>query len=41
MAIDLEIWWLRSLSLIIIVPILGPHLVAIGQMVKHILLKGK
>ncbi len=34
MAFDLEIWWLRSLSFIIVVPLLGPHLVAIGKMVK-------
>lgn len=33
MAIDLEIWWLRSLSFIIVVPFLGPHLVAIAKMV--------
>ncbi len=33
MAIDLEIWWLRSLSFIIVIPFLGPHLVAIGKMV--------
>lgn len=33
MAIDLEIWWLRSLSFIIVIPFLGPHLVAIQKMV--------
>ncbi|UJR22717.1 hypothetical protein I4U23_025751 [Adineta vaga] len=37
MAIDLEIWWLRSLSFIIVVPFLGPHLVAIGKMLKDLL----
>ena len=36
MAIDIEIWWLRSLSLIMVVPFLGPHLVAIGKMVRNI-----
>jgi len=34
MAFDLEIWWLRSLTFIIVIPFLGPHLVAIGKMVK-------
>jgi hypothetical protein len=34
MAFDLEIWWLRSLSFIIVVPFLGPHLVSIGKMVE-------
>jgi hypothetical protein len=33
MAIDLEIWWLRSLAFIIVIPFLGPNLVAIGKMV--------
>lgn len=33
MAYDLEIWWLLSLQFIIVVPFLGPHLVAIGKMV--------
>ncbi|CAF0834212.1 unnamed protein product [Adineta ricciae] len=37
MAFDLEIWWLRSLSFIIVVPFLGPHLVAIGKMLKDLL----
>ena len=36
MAVDIEIWWLRSLSLMMIVPFLGPQLVAIGKMVRHI-----
>lgn len=35
MAIDLEIWWLRCLSFIIVAPFLGPHLVAIAKMVLH------
>jgi hypothetical protein len=34
MAIDLEIWWLCSIAFIIVVEFLGPHLVAIGLMVK-------
>jgi hypothetical protein len=33
MAIDIELWWLRLLSFIIVIPFLGPHLVAIVQMV--------
>ncbi|CAF1174559.1 unnamed protein product [Rotaria sordida] len=37
MAYDIELWWLRSLSFIIVIPFLGPHLVAIGQMVKDLL----
>ncbi|CAF1177771.1 unnamed protein product [Rotaria sp. Silwood1] len=36
MAIDLEIWYLRSLSFIIVVQYLGPHLVAIGKMLKDL-----
>ncbi|CAF1276333.1 unnamed protein product [Rotaria magnacalcarata] len=36
MAIDLEIWWLRSLSFIIVVRFLGPHIVAIGKMLKDL-----
>ncbi|CAF1229932.1 unnamed protein product [Rotaria sordida] len=37
MAIDVEIWWLRCLSFIIVIPFLGPHLVAIGQMLKDLI----
>ncbi|CAF0816739.1 unnamed protein product [Adineta ricciae] len=37
MAIDLELWWLRSLSFIIVVPFLGPQLVAIWKMLKDLL----
>ena len=37
MAIALEIFWLRSLAFIIILPFLGPHLVAIGKMVSHMI----
>ncbi|CAF2356522.1 unnamed protein product [Rotaria sp. Silwood2] len=37
MAIDLEIWWLRCLSFIIVIPFLGPHLVAIWKMLKDLL----
>ena len=33
MAFDLEIWYLRSLSFVIVVEFLGPQLVAIGKMV--------
>jgi hypothetical protein len=33
MAIALEIFWLRSLAFIIVIPLLGPHIVAIGKMV--------
>ncbi|CAF1184605.1 unnamed protein product [Adineta steineri] len=33
-AIDVELWWLRSLAFIIVIPSLGPHLVAIGKMLK-------
>jgi hypothetical protein len=36
-AIDVEIWWLCSLSFIIVVEFLGPHLVAIGKMLKDLL----
>ncbi|CAF4840745.1 unnamed protein product [Rotaria socialis] len=36
MAIDLEIWWLRSLSFILVVRFLGPHIVAIGKMLKDL-----
>ncbi|CAF3143645.1 unnamed protein product [Rotaria sp. Silwood2] len=36
MAIDLELWWLRSLSFIILVPFLGSYLVSIGLMVKDL-----
>ncbi|CAF4051819.1 unnamed protein product, partial [Rotaria sordida] len=36
MAIDLEIWWLRSLSFIIVIRFLGPHIVAIGKMLKDL-----
>ncbi|CAF4293763.1 unnamed protein product [Adineta steineri] len=36
MAYDLEIWWLRSMSFIVVVPFLGPHLVAIGKMLKDL-----
>ncbi|CAF3973574.1 unnamed protein product, partial [Rotaria sordida] len=36
MAIDLEIWWLRSLSFIIVVRFLGSHIVAIGKMLKDL-----
>ncbi|CAF4129196.1 unnamed protein product, partial [Rotaria sordida] len=28
MAIDIEIWWLRSISFVVVIPYLGPHLVA-------------
>jgi len=34
MGYDLWIWWMRSLSFIIVNPYLGPHLVSIGKMVK-------
>ncbi|CAF4602126.1 unnamed protein product [Rotaria sp. Silwood1] len=37
MAIDLEIWWLRCLSFIIVIPYLGPHLVAIWKMIQDLL----
>ncbi|CAF3178228.1 unnamed protein product [Rotaria socialis] len=37
MAIDIEIWWLRSLSFIIVIPFLGPHLVAIAKMLQDLL----
>ncbi len=33
MAIDIELWWLRLLSFIIVIEFLGPHLVAIVHMV--------
>jgi hypothetical protein len=33
MAFDLEIWWLRTLSFVIVIPALGPNIVAIGKMV--------
>jgi hypothetical protein len=33
MAIDIELWWLRSLSFIIVIEFLGPYLVAIVEMV--------
>ena len=33
MAIDVEIWWIRLLSFVMVVPFLGPHLIAIGKMV--------
>ena len=33
MGYDLWIWWMRSLSFIIVNPFLGPHLVSIGKMV--------
>ncbi|CAF1416982.1 unnamed protein product [Adineta steineri] len=36
-AIDVELWWLRSLAFIIVIPSLGPHLVAIGKMLKDLL----
>ncbi|CAF0878333.1 unnamed protein product [Adineta steineri] len=36
-AVDVELWWLRSLAFIIVVPSLGPHLVAIGKMLKDLL----
>ncbi|CAF1449983.1 unnamed protein product [Adineta steineri] len=35
-AIDVELWWLRSLAFIIVIPFLGPHLVAIGKMLKDL-----
>jgi len=34
MGYDLWIWWMRSLSFLIISPFLGPHLVSIGKMVE-------
>ncbi|CAF3862174.1 unnamed protein product [Rotaria sp. Silwood1] len=37
MAIDLEIWWLRCMSFIIVIPYLGPHLVAIKKMIYDLL----
>ncbi|CAF3783975.1 unnamed protein product [Rotaria socialis] len=37
MAIDVELWWLRSLSFIIILPALGPHIVAITKMLSDLL----
>jgi hypothetical protein len=33
MAIDIEIWYLRSLSFILIIPSVGPSIFAIGKMV--------
>ncbi|CAF1432957.1 unnamed protein product, partial [Adineta steineri] len=36
-AIDVELWWLRFLAFIIVIPSLGPHLVAIGKMLKDLL----
>ena len=33
MAIDIELWWLRFLTFIIVIPYLGPNLVAILKMV--------
>ncbi|CAF4924916.1 unnamed protein product, partial [Rotaria sp. Silwood1] len=36
MAIDVAIWWLRCLSFIIVIPFLGPHLVAIGKMLQDL-----
>ncbi|CAF5126487.1 unnamed protein product, partial [Rotaria magnacalcarata] len=36
MAIDVELWWLRSLSFIIILPFLGPQIVAITKMLKDL-----
>ncbi|CAF3332873.1 unnamed protein product [Rotaria sp. Silwood1] len=37
MAYDIELWWLRCLSFIIVVPYLGPHLVAIWKMIQDLL----
>jgi len=37
LAIDLEIWWLRSLWFIMVFPFIGPHLVSISKMVVHFL----
>ncbi|CAF4341767.1 unnamed protein product, partial [Rotaria sp. Silwood2] len=37
MAYDIELWWLRSLSFVIVIPFLGPHLTAIGKMMKDLL----
>ncbi|CAF3724742.1 unnamed protein product [Rotaria sordida] len=37
MAFDIEIWWLRCISFVVIIPYLGPHLVAIGKMMKDLL----
>ncbi|CAF3768859.1 unnamed protein product [Rotaria sordida] len=37
MAFDIELWWLRCLSFIIVIPFLGPHLVAIGKMLQDLL----
>ncbi|CAF4795683.1 unnamed protein product [Rotaria sp. Silwood2] len=37
MAYDIELWWLRCLSFIIVIPYLGPHLVAIGKMLQDLL----
>ncbi|CAF1361372.1 unnamed protein product [Rotaria sordida] len=37
MAFDLEIWYLRSLSFIIVIQFLGPPLVAAGRMLKDLL----
>ncbi len=33
MGYDLWIWWMGSLSFIIVNPFLGPHLLSIGKMV--------
>lgn len=33
MAYDIELWWLGLMSFIIVIPELGPHLVAIQKMV--------
>ncbi|CAF4758130.1 unnamed protein product, partial [Rotaria sp. Silwood1] len=37
MAFDIEIWWLRCMTFIIVIPYLGPHLVAIGKMIYDLL----
>ncbi|CAF1206439.1 unnamed protein product, partial [Didymodactylos carnosus] len=37
LAYDLEIWFIRALGFINVVPFLGPHLVAIGKMLRDLL----
>ncbi|CAF3846816.1 unnamed protein product, partial [Rotaria sp. Silwood1] len=37
MAYDIEIWWLRCISFIIVIPYFGQHLVAIWKMIKDLL----
>jgi hypothetical protein len=38
MAFDVEILWLRSLVFVSVIPLIGPHLIAIGKMVEICLL---